>query len=503
MENQMAFHFCPQCGTKLLPDFKFCPSCGEKLPCANPDGPITSSVELFTTKEHTSPTSSPISEAKTVRASPSQSMVYSRPPLRKTTRNSLRLDNLSIKDAPSAVTFASDNATEEEKSMVQATPPKMLSATFKTDIQGDLSSPSSKSPRNVKGKGKRKAEEAVEGMPFSSPILSPHSKSPGKGKGKKTKCIPALEPLQEGTEVTDTNGKKWKLVKLLSNATTELIYEVLSTNAKESYYIIKLGAKDGKIFNEQNFLQRAAKPASIEKWIKQHKMGFIGLPQCIGFGLHADSYRFLVFQNMGQSLQSLMSKQNRLLSEVTVLQLVCHILDVLLYLHSNEYVHADINAENIYINQERASQVYLVGYSHAFRYCPSGHHVEYREGRTPHEGAVESISLDCHNGAAPSRRSDLQSLGYCMVYWHTGVLPWVTLTSPEQIAAEKNKYIKDVPGLLHYCYGKKKVSGAFQAFLSAVMSLEYSEQPDYTALKCGLSEALKQMGGSVEQPLCI
>uniref|UniRef100_A0A8C3AXR9 Zinc-ribbon domain-containing protein n=1 Tax=Cyclopterus lumpus TaxID=8103 RepID=A0A8C3AXR9_CYCLU len=28
----MPFHFCPQCGTKLQPDFKFCPSCGEKLP---------------------------------------------------------------------------------------------------------------------------------------------------------------------------------------------------------------------------------------------------------------------------------------------------------------------------------------------------------------------------------------------------------------------------------------------------------------------------------------
>lgn len=32
-------------------------------------------------------------------------------------------------------------------------------------------------------------------------------------------------------------------------------------------------------------------------------------------------------------------------------------LDVLQYIHSNEYVHADINAENIYIKQGEKSQV--------------------------------------------------------------------------------------------------------------------------------------------------
>ena len=47
----------------------------------------------------------------------------------------------------------------------------------------------------------------------------------GKGKAKKAKHAPAVEPLEEGEEVTDTTGKKWKLVKLLSQSTTEVIYE--------------------------------------------------------------------------------------------------------------------------------------------------------------------------------------------------------------------------------------------------------------------------------------
>lgn len=39
----MPFHFCPQCGSKLQPDFKFCPSCGERLPCPD-DRPVAAGV---------------------------------------------------------------------------------------------------------------------------------------------------------------------------------------------------------------------------------------------------------------------------------------------------------------------------------------------------------------------------------------------------------------------------------------------------------------------------
>lgn len=63
--------------------------------------------------------------------------------------------------------------------------------------------------------------------------------------------------------------------------------------------------------------------------------------------------------------------------------------------------------------------------------------------------------------------------------------------------------MEDVPSLLRHCYGKKNASAAFKSFLCAVMALEYNEQPDYAAMKSGLSAALTQLGGSVEQPLSI
>ncbi|XP_045888426.1 inactive serine/threonine-protein kinase VRK3 isoform X2 [Micropterus dolomieu] len=548
-DSRMPFHFCPQCGTKLQPGFRFCPSCGEKLPClVDESGPGSSAASSSLSpprRDEAAASSVKMSVASSTICKPTETHtcinttpITTRPALRKT-RNSLRLDRevkFNIKDATPPVvpsTYpAGDDRIEDNGVGLVGTPPKQHTVTFKLDAEvesalGSSSSPLVKSPRPVRGKAKlsspaakqveeekrqtdktsRKAEESTADsslVTVSSPVSSPISKSPfkGKSKAKKTKLWCAVEPLQEGEEVTDTTGKKWKLVKLLSQSVTELIYEVSQSSSKESNHILKLGAKDGRIFNEQNFLQRAAKPASVDKWIKQNKMDFLGIPSCVGFGPHADSYRFLIFPSMGQSLRSVMEEEDELLSEKAVLQLACRIIDALQYIHSNEYVHADINAENIYIKPGQKSQIYLVGYCHAFRYCPGGQHVEYREAsRTPHEGTIEFISLDTHKGAAPSRRSDLQSLGYCMLRWHTGTLPWTALTNPDQVATHKQRYMEDVPALLSHCFGKKRVSNAFQTYLTAVAALQYAEQPDYSALKAGLSATLLQLGGSPEKPL--
>ncbi|XP_058485508.1 inactive serine/threonine-protein kinase VRK3 isoform X1 [Solea solea] len=540
----MPFHFCSQCGTKLEPDFRFCPSCGVKLPSVvDGSAPVSSNASLNVSPHKRDEVATAVAKEKLSSSrccEPREGTVTTRPALQKT-RNSLRLHReleFDIRDAaaaapppPPAVVPSADPVKNykigDNSAGFHRSPVKQHTVTFNTHVEPTTessTSPCVKSPRPVRTKAKpsspasmpveerktktrtRADESTVADSPDRSPVPSSNSRSPlkasGKSKAKKAKNA-TVEPLQEGEEVTDTTGRKWTLTRLSNQTVTDVIYEVLQTGSrsKESNHILKLGVKDGKIFNEQNFLQRAAKPSNVDKWIKQNKMDFLGIPSCVGFGLHADSYRFLIFPNMGQSLQSVLD-EDHCLSEKTVLQLACRLLDVLQYVHSNEYVHADINADNIYITAGHTAQVYLVGYCHAYRYCPGGQHVEYRENsRTPHEGSIEFISLDAHKGAAPSRRSDLQSLGYCMLRWHTGTLPWKDLSRPDQVAASKQRFMDDVPALLNHCFGKTNVSRALQTYLSAVMCLQFSEQPDYSELKSGLRTVLLQMGGSVEQPL--
>ncbi|XP_043994145.1 inactive serine/threonine-protein kinase VRK3 isoform X4 [Gambusia affinis] len=518
----MPFHFCPQCGTKLQPDFRFCPSCGEKLP-SSPDeaGLKISAVSLKEeTKTAVTNTSPPSTFTSQGRKTPSP--LSPRSSLRRT-HKSLEQETPAKSNEPSSSPVKKDK-TKGQGVGSQTSDPKKQIDTVKAKPEAkpisEAGSPSAvKSPRQVRGKGKLSSpvkNEAAAGRIVSDETATEESKmersvsfkflsktvTGGWSKSKKAKHASSPEPLPEGEQLTDQSGKTWKLIKLIDQNMTELLYEAAQPSSEKADHILKLGAKDGKIFNEQNFLQRAAKSASVEKWIKQNKLDFLGIPPCVGFGLHADLYRFLVFPDMGCSLQSILEEENELLSEMAVLQLACRILDVLEFIHSKEYVHADVNAENIYVKPGQKSQVYLGGYCHAFRYRPGGQHVEYRESsRMPHEGAMEFISLDIHKGAAPSRRSDLQSLGYCMLLWHTGTLPWSELHHPKLVTAEKQRYMKDVRALLRDCFGKREVSGAFQSFLTAVMSLQYTEEPNYSMLKTGLSAALQQLGGSVEQPL--
>ncbi|KAM4656591.1 serine/threonine-protein kinase VRK3 [Amazona ochrocephala] len=338
--------------------------------------------------------------------------------------------------------------------------------------------------------------------PAASPGAAP-ARSPARPSSRSPRKLrpgPA-EPLPVDVVLTDQGGQRWKLVRLLEQGGCGLMYEAQSASGacpQKQRYSLKLDVKGGRIYNEQNFFQRAAKAATVEKWRKGHSVPVLGIPNCVGFGLHAESYRFLVFSDLGRTLQSVLNDGLHLLREKAAFQIVVRLLDCLEYIHENEYVHGDITAENIYLNPADHMQVTLAGYCFAFRYCPAGKHVAWREGsRTPHEGTIEFISVDSHKGAGPSRRSDLESLGYCLLKWLCGFLPWSDeLDKVETVMEKKEKYREDVKCLLRLCFRQRSIPDALQSYLQQVMALEYEAKPDYEALRQLFKKPLEKMKAS-------
>lgn len=216
------------------------------------------------------------------------------------------------------------------------------------------------------------------------------------------------------------------------------------------------------------------------------------------------SSRFLVFPILGRSLQSALDDNPKhVMSVRSVFQMACRLLDALEYLHENEYVHGNVTAEDIFVNPEDLSQVMLGGYGFTFRYAPGGKHVAYVEGsRSPHEGDLEFISLDLHKGCGPSRRSDLQTLGYCLLKWLYGILPWTNcLPNTEEIMKLKQKFLDNPEALVGQCSRWISPSETLQEYLKVAMALKYDERPPYSMLRNNLEALLQDLRMSAYDPL--
>lgn len=126
------------------------------------------------------------------------------------------------------------------------------------------------------------------------------------------------------------------------------------------------------------------------------------------------------------------------------------------------------------------NQVYLLDFGLSCKYLQSnGEHKKYCvDARKAHAGTILYCSLDAHNGVQ-SRRSDLESLGYNMVHWLTGVLPWMTNVDEYEIVKKKKQIcMQELEHFLHFCFGKN-IPTFLKNFFMHVKSLNFDEKPDY------------------------
>ncbi|XP_077622612.1 serine/threonine-protein kinase VRK2 isoform X2 [Crocuta crocuta] len=211
-------------------------------------------------------------------------------------------------------------------------------------------------------------------------------------------------PLPEGMVLGDMEGKQWVLGKMIGSGGFGLIYLAFPTNKpdKDARHVIKVEYQEnGPLFSELKFYQRAAKKDYIKNWIELKQLDYLGIPMFYGSGItefKGRSYRFMVMERLGIDLQKI-SDQNGTFKKSTVLQLGVRVLDVLEYIHENEYVHGDIKAANLLLGYRNPDRVYLADYGLCYRYCPNGNHKQYQENpRKGHNGTIEFTSVDAHKG---------------------------------------------------------------------------------------------------------
>ncbi|XP_070576801.1 serine/threonine-protein kinase VRK1-like isoform X2 [Ptychodera flava] len=319
------------------------------------------------------------------------------------------------------------------------------------------------------------------------------------------------EHFPEGTILTDTAKKQWQLGKSIGVGGFGEIYLAANDTSQpvssEADFVVKIEPHtNGPLFVELHFYHRAGRPDMIQKWKDSKKMKHLGMPSLIAFGNHQtprDKYRFLVLDRLSTDLQKTFEACNKKFSLKTAFNLGIQMLDVLEYLHEHDYVHADIKAGNILLgrntSKSSADHVYLVDFGLAYRYIPEGVHKAYEADRSKaHDGTIEFTSTDAHMGARPSRRGDIEILGYCILQWLCGRLPWEdNLEDKEYVKNQKIKYMSNISSLMAKCFPKGKCPDGLLKYLEHVNKLGYTDKPDYAYLRKILKAEIKK-GGFVD-----
>ncbi|XP_062899688.1 serine/threonine-protein kinase VRK1 isoform X1 [Mobula hypostoma] len=312
------------------------------------------------------------------------------------------------------------------------------------------------------------------------------------------------EELKPGEVMTDTGKKQWKIGKPIGKGGFGLLYladeNSVKTVGNGASYVIKVEPSDnGPLFSELKFYMRAAKPELIQSWVSSRKLNYLGVPKYWGSGLYdrnGKSYRFMVMDRFGSDLQKIFEQNHKIFPKKFVFQLGLRLIDILEYIHDHEYVHGDIKASNLLLSYKNPNEVYLVDYGLAYRYCPDGVHKEYKEDpKRCHDGTLEFTSMDAHKGAAASRRGDLEILGYCMLQWLSGQLPWEdNLKDANYVRDEKLKYRENLPSLMEKCFSCKNKPVELSKYFEDVISLGYKDRPHYQKLRDILKQGLKSIG---------
>lgn len=152
----------------------------------------------------------------------------------------------------------------------------------------------------------------------------------------------------------------------------------------------------------------------------------------------------MVMDMLGQSLEELFRKCGRRFSLKTVLMLADQMIQRVEYIHSRLYLHRDIKPDNFLMGVgKRQHYVYTVdfGLTKRYRDPKTGQHIPYKDGKSL-TGTARYASLNTHLGIEQSRRDDLECLGFVLIYFLKGGLPWQGVKAKTRF--EKYEIIKNM-----------------------------------------------------------
>lgn len=279
---------------------------------------------------------------------------------------------------------------------------------------------------------------------------------------------------------------KYKILKKLGEGSFGKIFSGINNNTKEEVAIkIEQDSNSSVLKNEARMytaLREIDGIPNIRAWGKEGK------------------FNYLVIDHLGKSLEELKNNSSGKLSLKMVLIMGLQMITRMEAIHSYGILHRDIKPDNFLIGNDNKNILYLIDFGLSKTYIKKGKHVAIERNRNI-TGTARYVSINVHKGILPSRRDDMESIGYILLYLLHGDLPWQGLKAKKE---EKNKLIGDIKSNIKlWDFYSDTIPGEIILFIEYCKTLQYDEEPDYLYLKNILNNLFLHKGFKYDNKICL
>ena len=260
--------------------------------------------------------------------------------------------------------------------------------------------------------------------------------------------------------------QKYRTIKKLGEGSFGKVYKA---EYNKVYYAMKFENKS----RSQSLLESEA---TIMNYLRGPN-----IPNIESFGTSGE-YNILIMQLMDKSLEDLINIHKNF-SVKTVCLLAFQMMNILQNIHDKHIIHRDIKPDNFVMgNSENNAHLYIIDFGLAKKFRSSRTLVQYPYIKKKKlTGTARYASIHALEEYEQSRRDDLESVGYVLLYFLRGSLPWQGLkVKTKEARYQKILEKKKETSSEELC---KNFPEEFQEYVTYTRNLGYTDDPDYDMLR--------------------
>jgi len=293
-------------------------------------------------------------------------------------------------------------------------------------------------------------------------------------------------------ETINIIGNKYKLIKQIGSGSFGSIFEGINIRTNEKVAIkIELISDELKLLKHESNIYRLL--TNVD-----------GVPKIKWYGKD-DLYYYMVIDLFGESLQDLMNKSNKLSLKV-VLQIGINVLHILMKIHDNGFIHRDIKPENFLLTLNKPRKVVLIDFGISKHYLINNQHIEFKH-KNKFLGTLNFASINAHKLYEHSRRDDLESVAYMLIYFLLGELDWMDAVNEDNNHynsinfdnfESENNYVRSKKESITINNNDNNIPKVLLEFYENIRRLEFEERPNYEKYIDSFRQQLNKINNYVE-----